>query len=112
MLNIQYQKPKELFVNGPVTTTPKSLILNLDQPDENALTFQSSVVVSGQTMPSVDILISTDTDDKVIKSKPDGSFSTVLNLDEGENRISVIVFDSTGDSREQDRTVFYSKEQL
>lgn len=112
MLNIQYRKPNDLFINGPVTSPLKSLRLDLDQPDNDTLTFQSSVIVSGQTMPSTNILISTDTVDTVIKSKPDGSFSTVLDLNEGENRITVIVFDPTGDSRSQSRTVFYSKEQL
>lgn len=112
IVNIQYQKPKDLFINGPVTTLPKSLRLDLDQPDNDMLIFQSSTIVSGQTTPLIDVLISTDTNDLVIKSKSDGSFSTVLDLDEGENRISVVVFDTTGDSRIQERTVYYSKEKI
>lgn len=112
ILNIQYQKPKELFSNGPVTTLPKSLMLNLEQPDDNSLTFQSSVVVSGSTAPSSDVLISTQTRDLVIKSKQDGSFSTVLNLDEGVNTVTAVVFGPTGDSKSETRTVYYSKEKL
>ena len=112
MVNIQYQKPKDLFLNGPVTTLPKSLRLDLDQPDQDVLSFSSSIIVSGTTGPSKDVLISTDTNDFVIQSKVDGSFSTVLNLDEGINRIAVAVFDSTGDSRVAERTVYYSKEKI
>lgn len=112
ILNIQYQKPKQLFLNGPVTSPLKSLILNLDQPDDDTLTFQSSILISGKTAPFSDVLISTDSDDLVIKSKPDGSFSTVLNLDEGLNNISAVVFDSGGDSRSVRRNVYYSKEKL
>lgn len=112
ILNIQYQKPQNLFLNGPVTTPPKTLRLDLDQPADDLLTFQSSIIVSGQTAPGVNVLISTDTDDLVIKSKTDGSFSTVLNLDEGVNRIMAVVFDPIGDSRSSERTVYYSKEKI
>lgn len=112
ILNIQYQKPKNLFLNGPVTTLPKTLRLDLEQPDDNLLTVGSSVVIAGQTAPGVVVLISKDTDDLVIRSKPDGSFSTVLDLDEGVNRITTAVFDATGDSRSVNRTVYYSKEKI
>lgn len=112
ILNIQYKKPEQVFLNGPVTTLPKSLILSLDQPDDDSLVFQSSIIISGKTAPAVSVLIATDTNDLVIQSKTDGSFSTVLDLDEGINRINVAVFDSTGDTRAAKRTVYYSKEQI
>lgn len=112
LVNIQYQKPKELFSNGPVTSLPKSLRLSLDQPDQDTLSFSSSIIVSGTTEPRKDVLISTDTNDFVIQSKADGSFSTVLDLDEGINRITTAVFDSTGDLRSAERTVYYSKEKI
>ena len=111
ILNIQYQKPKSLKL-GPVTTSPKSLILDLKQPDNDSLVVQGSTVVSGKTNPLVDVLISTDTSDLVTRSKADGYFSTVLNLDEGVNNISVVVFDATGDSRSAERAVYYSKEKI
>ncbi len=111
-LNVQYQKRISQFSYGPVTTSPKSLRLDLQQPDDNSLVAQGSTVVSGKTGPSLDILISTGTSDLVTRSKSDGSFSTVLNLDEGVNIISVVVFDSTGDSRSDSRTVYYSKEKI
>lgn len=112
ILNIQYQKPNNLFLNGPVTTLPKSLRLDLDQPDDDSLTFQPAIIISGQTAPLANVLISTDTNDMVITSKANGSFSTVLNLDEGINKITAVVFDSTGDSRSAERTVYYSKEKI
>jgi len=112
IVNNQYQKPKNLFLNGPVTTLPKSLLLNLDQPDQDALSFSSSIIVSGKTGPKKDVLISTDTNDLVIQSKIDGSFSVVLDLDEGINRIAVAVFDLNGDSRVAERTVYFSKEKI
>jgi len=112
ILNIQYQKSDNPFSSGPVTTAPKTLRLDLDNPDENSLTFQPSILVSGKTSPLKEILIFTDSQDLTIVSKKDGSFSHTLNLDEGENRITVAVFDPTGDTRSAERTVYYSKEKI
>lgn len=111
ILNIQYQKSTSPFAGGPVTTKPKSLKLDLDLNDDS-LTFDSSILVSGKTSPLKEVLIFTDTQDLIITSKKDGSFSTTLNLDEGENKITVVVFDPTGDTRSAERTVYYSKEKL
>ena len=112
ILNIQYQKSTGPFSAGPVTSLPKTLRLNLDQPDNDSLSFQSSIIVSGQTSPNMDVLISSDNNDLVVKSKKDGSFSTVLNLQESVNQITISVFDTTGDSRSESRTVYYSKEKI
>lgn len=112
ILNIQHQVSANPFLNGPVTTPPKSLMLNLEQPDQDILSYSSSIVVSGKTGPSKDVLISTGNDDLVIQSKLDGSFSTILNLDEGVNKITVAVFDATGDFRSAERTIYYSKEKI
>ena len=112
ILNIQYQQPKNLFLNGPVTTPPKTLRLELDQPDQDSLSYSASIIISGKTGPGKEVLISTDSDDLVIKSKPDGSFSTILNLDEGVNKITAVVFDTTGAFKSSERTVYYSKDKL
>lgn len=112
ILNIQYQKSSNPFINGPVTTPPKTLRLDLDHPDDMSLSYQSSILVSGQTNPQREVLIFTDSQDLVITSKKDGSFSTLINLDEGENKITAAVFDQAGDNKLTERTVYYSKEKL
>lgn len=112
ILNVQSPQPKNAFLAGPVTTAPKSLRLDLDQPDQDSLSYSSSIVVSGKTGPGSTVLISTETQDLVIKVNSDGSFSTVLNLDEGVNNITTVVFDATGESRSAERSVYYSKEKI
>lgn len=112
ILNIQYQPPRDRFAQGPVTTPPKSLRVDLDQPDEDALFLQPDIIISGQTGPNLEVLIMMDSSDVVIKAKADGKFSTILKLDEGVNNIRVVVFDSTGDSRTTERMVYYSKEKI
>lgn len=97
---------------GPVTTQPASLNLNLDSPDDDLMVFNSSVVVSGKTLPNIYVLVSSDSDDFIIKSKEDGTFSGDLELELGQNELTVSAFDSSGDSREAKRTIFYSKEKI
>jgi len=111
ILNIQYQTSSNPFLSGPVTTPPKTLRLDIDT-DDDSLSFQSSIIVSGQTSPFKEVLIFTNTQDLVITSKKDGSFSTVLTLDEGVNKITAVVFDKDGDTKVEERTVFYSKEKI
>lgn len=112
ILNIQYKRSDNPFSNGPVTSVPKTLRLDLNRPDDDSLSFQSSIIVSGQTAPLKEVLIFTDSGDLVITSKKDGSFSTILNLDEGVNKVTVVVFDNNGDTKIAERTVYYSKEKL
>lgn len=112
MLNIQYQKKGSPFLNGPITSMPKNLRLNLDNPDNMSLTFQNSTIVSGQTIPLAEVLIYTDSKDLVIISKKDGSFSTSWDLNEGENNITVVAFSPEGDYKSDERTIYFSKEKI
>ena len=114
ILNIQYQKSQKPYssLGGPVTSLPKSLRIDLDQPDDDLLIYSQSIIVSGKTLPNTEVLIFTDASDLVIRSDANGNFSTILKLDEGVNRITAVVFDVRGDSRSTERTVYYSKEKI
>lgn len=113
ILNIKDQPVNQIvFGRGPITSAPKTLRIDLSQPDDNILTFNEDIIISGKTSPNMEVLILTQSKDFIIKSKSDGSFSTVLKLDEGVNNITAVVFDSTGDSRSSERMVYYSKEKI
>ncbi|MDO8573585.1 MAG: hypothetical protein Q7R77_02445 [Candidatus Daviesbacteria bacterium] len=112
ILNIQYQQPKTLFSRGPVTTQPRSLRLELEQPEDDSLVFTDSLIISGKTLPSKEVLIYTDDTNLIVNSKPDGSFTGEIDLAPFENKITVVVFNATGKSKSQERTVYYSKEKI
>lgn len=113
LLNLQYPIHNESYAKGgPVTSAPVSLNLEVSEPDDNVLSFLSSIIISGKTAPDATVLISTGDSDKVIVPKKDGSFSTVLNLNEGVNSITIVTFDKTGDQRSITKTVYYSKEKI
>ena len=112
ILNIQYQPSKDRFSQGPITSKPKTLRIDLDQPDEDALVFDKQIIVSGKTGSSSEVLITTDENDLVIKSDSSGKFSTILNLETGPNKITAVVFDALGDFRFVERNVYYSEEKI
>lgn len=99
-------------ITEPITKNPASLTIELEQPEDNLLSFQSSIIVSGNTRPNSYIMITSESEDVVIQSKSDGSFSTILNLTEGVNQLKVVVFDETGDQRTSERTIYYSEEKI
>lgn len=112
ILNIQYREDLSYAKKGPVTSLPKSLRLELEQPADDTLVFAPSVIVSGKTGPKSLVLLFSDTQNVVIESNSKGAFSTVLKLDEGVNNLTAVVFDASGDSRSDERTVYYSKEKI
>lgn len=98
--------------NGPLTSAPTILSLEIAQPLNDTLTFESSTIVSGNTSPNVTVLISANDSNTVLQSQSDGSFSTVINLEEGINQITVAAFNQTGEEKQVQRTIFYSEEKI
>ena len=112
-LNIEGQTNKLYSpTGGPITAAPTTLTLSITSPDENLLSFEPRIIISGQTSPNLVVLIFNDTQNLVIKSKPDGNFSTSLYLDEGVNNITIAVFSPIGEQKTQSRTVYFSKEKI
>ncbi|MBI2601102.1 hypothetical protein HYW42_04050 [Candidatus Daviesbacteria bacterium] len=114
VLNIQNPPTIALYSpgGGPVTSEPRSLLISVEEPDNDRLVFKPSILVSGKTTPNLPIVISTESSNLVINSKSDGQFSSTLELEPGVNTITISVFDVNGDSRFETRTVYYSKEKI
>lgn len=111
-LDFPNQSQNSLGRFGPVTKEPATLILELTTPEDDLLVFQKDLEISGKTSPDSQILITSSSDDIVIQSKHDGSFSSDFELSEGLNEIKIIAFDQNGDQKTLERTVFYSKEKI
>ena len=101
-----------LTKTGPLTTVITLLTLDLQNPDDELLTFDSSTIIQGKTLPKINVLISSASNDQIIQSKDDGSFSYDFELKPGINEITVTVFDSKGQQKQASRTVFYSREKI
>lgn len=103
---------KQLINSWPVTSEPVSLTLNLSSPEDNLLTFDTDLLIQGKTAPEVKVIISSEEEDEVLESSSKGDFSTTIKLSEGLNNLLVTTFDASGNSKSEERTIFYSKEKL
>jgi hypothetical protein len=104
---------KQSAVNlSPVTSEPVSVTLNLASPDDNVLIFDDSLLIQGKTSPQATVILSFDKDDSVIEAGNSGDFSATIKLQPGVNQFTVSVFDNFGNSKSENRTVYYSKEKL
>lgn len=108
--DLPYEKLDVLTV--PVTQEPVSLTLNLSSPDDNVFTTSSDLLVQGKTSPKAEIILSTEAEDFVLETSSSGSFSTTIRLTEGVNSIEVSAFDDLGNNKDEQRTVYYSKEKI
>lgn len=105
--------PKSAFESyQPVTTTPISFNLDLNNPDEDSLVFDKSIVISGKTSPQASVIVSVDDKDTALQSNSNGDFSKVVVLSSGLNRVRVDAFDSQGNTKEVTRLVYFSEEKL
>ena len=100
------------LTHGPITSEPKSLFLEVMEPEDNWLSFNSQILISGKTLSNTSVLISSKDQDMVFESKKDGSFSASFPLTLGVNEIAIVVFSDKGESKEIKRLVFYSKEKI
>lgn len=96
----------------PVTSKPKSYTLELTSPDDNVLTYDSALIISGKTSPLSLILISLSDEDLVISPQDSGEFTKVVNLNPGLNELTISSFDETGSSKSEIRSIFYTKDQI
>ncbi len=110
--DLQYQKPKQYSLSGPVTRAPSILTLELNTPDDNSAVFDSSLLISGKTQGNIQVLISSLDSDLVTESKPDGSFSVTFPLEEGLNEIKIIAINQKNEQSQIDRSIYYSKEKI
>ncbi len=66
--------------------------LSIIQPQNNTAVVNPMVSVVGKTAPNADVFVN----DKELKADSQGNFSTTVELDEGENTISVLANNSDG----------------
>ncbi len=101
----------------PVTKQLTSLDLGIDTPDDNSLSNDKVITVSGQTSPLAVVIISVDslngdTNSVGTEAKNSGDFSKIVSLFPGLNKLSVVAFDSEGNSKSLEKLIYYSEEKL
>lgn len=96
----------------PVSSAPKSMNMEIQNPDDELLVFNNTVVVSGKTTPKSSVVIINGQDQLGTEADKDGNFQKVVDLQPGINPIQILAFDTEGNSKSDSRTVYYSEEKL
>ena len=79
------------------------IYLEILSPKQSSVINSPSIFVKGKTVPQADVFVN----DTEAKADNSGNFSVNLNLDEGENNITVLTNDSDGNFAEKELIVSY-----
>lgn len=97
--------------NNPELSEDDKLFIELNSPDNTVVT-ESNFKVSGKTLPSTYIAITTEQNDYLIVPNELGSFAQEVALIKGANILNVTVFKSSGEKVEKSLSVVYTTAQL
>lgn len=103
---------KTISLASPTPTTSPSIFLTLDRPKDEEVVNNKVLVVSGKTASNAAVVVITDSSDEVITPSATGTFSTTINLDEGQNMLEIISIAPNGESIAIKKTVTYSLEEF
>ena len=107
--------PKVSFKNYyPVTKKPTSLSLEINNPDDEIIVSDKNLVISGSTEPFTTLVIFNLASDESLglEANQKGEFSKIIPLEIGVNIIKLTAFDSSGNPKEETRTIYYTQEKI
>lgn len=91
-------KPTETLTK---TATQISLFLTLSSPSDNQTVSDTSILIKGTTAPQTPVMIN----EFELTADAQGNFSKSMSLDEGENYISVVAYNSEGQVAEKELVI-------
>lgn len=107
---IKPSKIKKIVLEEPSPEPKSSIFISISKPEDEEISSNKSVTVSGKTIPNAKIVVLTPTAQEAGVAAKDGSFSTDINLDEGENIIEISAIADNGEIAKTKRTVIYTTE--
>jgi hypothetical protein len=103
---------KNIPIMSPTPTGTPAISLTLDSPRDEEVVNSKILTVSGKTQSNAVITVITNSAEDVITPSADGSFSTTVNLNDGQNILEVIAIAPNGESASSRKTVTYSLEEF
>jgi len=93
---------------SPTPTPPVANALTISAPEDEALTNDNSVTISGQTTANSTVLVVWEQDEQVVQTDTSGNFSLEADLVAGYNVITVYAYDTAGNESSKSLTVTYT----
>jgi hypothetical protein len=113
-----YQSTKTLPEKSSVATdvtkatpTPApTIFLTINQPANESVVSNKTLIISGKTSPNATVLLITDSGQEAFTPSSQGDFSTTITLDNGQNIITIEAVLGNGEIASTQRVVTYSTE--
>lgn len=105
-------KQKTVTVKNPSPTPEETIFLTISEPSDEAVFDKKIVNVIGKTKTDATIIIVTKSDQQVIKPTAIGSFSTTVNIENGQNIIRVTAISANGEEKTVEKVVTFSTEEF
>ena len=104
--------PSQVRKVSPSPAKSAAHFLTLDQPEDNLVTQNSTLMVTGKTSVSSTVIVLAGEETQLADVGQNGTFSFSLKLQEGQTTIEVTSFDQNGEEKTISREVFYTTETI
>ena len=99
-------------VEEPVASPAPELSLLITSPEDNSISTEEKIEVSGQAVPKAIVVVLYQEGEKILEADETGNFSTEISLVGGENQITVSAYDEEGNEISKNLTVVYSTAEI
>lgn len=107
------EKAQSISLKSPATPTPQSPSqLSILQPQDEEIFSKKTITISGKTSPDATIVVSSPTDDQVVKPTRNGDFSVTHTIGDNSTIITVLSIFPDGREEKLTRTVNYTSEEF
>jgi hypothetical protein len=111
---LQEAPGEETSTTAPVEeTTPTSAFsLTINQPEDNSISAEEEITLSGSTRPGGVVVVLYEEGEKILEANEEGEFETEITLVGGSNEIKVSAYDNEGNEVGQTLTIVYSTAEI
>lgn len=104
---------KPITIKTPATPTPNTNnYLIIDNPKNEEVVSKKTITVSGKTVPESTIIVSSESDDQVVKPTSGGTFTLTHTIGDGSNVVFITAVFPNGEEKTETRTVSYTTEEF
>jgi hypothetical protein len=106
-------KSQPMTLGSQITPTPtpdNGNFLSIDSPQDESVSTQKTITISGKTAKDASLIVSTEDSDQVVKPASNGDFSLTVNIGDGSSLIHITSVFANGQETAVTRTVTYSTE--
>lgn len=102
--------PKRNTLTIATPTTDANNYLTISSPRDESVTDQKTISISGTTATDATLVVSTETNEQVVKPALNGNFTLTESIDEGYNLIQITAIFPNGEEKTILRTISYTNE--